>query len=295
MADLLLDVVLAGRGPGATEAWNRWWSGIDLDTLAWRDAQLLVMVEAPLRRRWLQHDPAAPRVEGLVRRAWTEAGLRVRLARELAASLMAAQLGPVILAGPPAAFLRAQREGAVRPVSEIHLLLPRPCLERAVAHLAQLGWQLTWPLPTRPCRSWSASVGLRRGADLLRLGWRHVQPPPWRTQAVERGLFAVAPEVLPAEDLILSLLSPGAAWDGVIPWEADVAVLADQPLDWPRVLRFGSTWDPALLDRLRTLQGRLSGLPAPVDRVCRRARLEGLAAQRLRTLFLRLHNALPRR
>lgn len=295
MTNSLLDVVLAGRGPAATEAWNRWWPGKDLDTMGWPEAQLLVMLDPTQRRRWLRDDPAAPRVEGLVRRAWTEAGLRVRLARELAASLAAAQLGPVILAGPAAAFLTGLRRGAVRPVTEIHLLLPRSGLDRAVAHLARLGWQLTWALPTRPCRSWSACVGLRRGADVLRLGWRHVQPPPWRTQVIEKGLFAAAPEMLPAEELILSLLCPGAVWDGVIPWEADLAFLADPLLDWQRVLTFGMSHDPVLLARLRTLRGRLVGIPELVSELPWLPRMEGVVARRIRSLFLYLHHALPRR
>lgn len=263
MTDQLLACVTAATDRKAAEAWSRWRCAIDIDSLPWRDTLLVPMIPAARRGLLQQGDPAAPILNGIVRRAWTQGSVYAARARSLVGALHAGGVEPVMIGGSTAAFLRGRDDGALRPATDITLFLPRQHVDGAVEILRQDGWAPRVPPPSRPARNWTNGLMLHRQKESLRVAWRHVAPPPWRSGRAERMLFAQRTESLSGEALLLSRLATEGGWDGVVPWQADVAFLSSRPLDWEGVFRAASALVPAVADRLRAAHGVIPGVPAP--------------------------------
>jgi hypothetical protein len=234
--------------------------------IEWRHALMVPMVREELLQRLVSGDDAAPRFAGLVRRAWTQGTMRAAVARELMQALASGGIGPVTIGGSAAAFLHRGGTGPIRPVTDIVLLVPRHAIDAAIAALRDLKWECTDPVPGLKARDWTAFTSMRRGNELLRIGWRHVGAPPWRSQAAERALFAEPREVLPLEPLLLSRLSTGGAWPDTMPLPADVAMLASQSLDWDSLFRQADLYVPDALVRLHAMCGIVRGIPLQVPR-----------------------------
>jgi len=266
VTDPLLQCILARDDSEAALAWRTWRSGIDIESIQWRHALMVPMVREGLLQRLIAGDEAAPILYGLVRRAWTQGTMRATIARELADSLVAAGIGPVMIGGAVAAFLQRDASGPIRPVTDIVLLLPRERVQDALRRLHELKWEASGT-PLRPAAySWTTIVTLHKGKEILRIGWRHVGTPPWRAIAAERELFATPREVLPIESLILSRLSEHGAWPDTLPWQADVALLASRPVSWDVTFREAGVWAPNVLRRLRDLRGAVAALPREIPR-----------------------------
>lgn len=263
MTDPLLGCVTAGTDREAVAAWSRWRSATDIDAIAWRDTLLVPMIPAARRSLLQEGDPAAPILTGIVRRAWTQGAVFAALARSIVGTLHAAGVGPVMIGGSTAAFLLGRDDGAVRPPTETTLFLPRRHVDGALEILLRDRWEPRPPMPPRSARSWASGLMLDRGAESLRIAWRHVVPPPWRSAHAERMLFSQRGESLPVETLLLSRLAPDAGWDDIIPWQADVAYLSALPLDWESVFRAASILVPAVADRLGEAHGVIPGVPRP--------------------------------
>lgn len=274
MTDPLLQCILARDDDEAADAWRRWRSSRDLDAIKWDHALMVPMVRENLLQRLLAGDDDAPRLTGLVRRAWTCGTARAAAAREIVANLASAGVGPVRIGGSLAAFIHRDGSGPIRPVTDILLLTPRHHIPGAIAALRDMKWELAGAAPSRTAYSWRTFTSMRCGQDTLRLAWRHVGTPPWRTQAAERALFANSAEVLPVESLLLSRLSTGGAWTDVIPWQADVALLASRQVDWDALWRDAAVLAPDALSKLRSLIGAASGVPSTVPVPAVRARIE---------------------
>ena len=256
---------------------------------------MVPMVREDLLQRFLANDDAAPRFTGLVRRAWTYGTTRTAAAREIVAHLTAAGIGPVIIGGSVAAFIHRGVNGPIRPVTDIVLLTPRDRVEGAIAALRHMKWELADELPPKTAFSWMTFASLRCGRDTLRLGWRHVGTPPWRTQAAERALFARSAEVLPIESLLLSRLSMGGAWPDAVPWQADVALLASQRLDWDAVFRDAAILAPDALAKLHSLRGALHGMPRTVPEPTLVPQIEHASWRVSRTAIRLVRRAVRRR
>lgn len=263
MNDQLLACVTAGTDGEAAAAWSRWRSATDIDSIPWRDTLLVPMIPAARRSLLQEGDPAAPILTGIVRRAWTLGSVFAARARALVGTLHAGGVGPVMIGGSTAAFLRGRDDGAVRPATDTTLFLPREQVDRAVEILRQDRWEPRAATPPLRARSWTSGLLLDRGKESLHVAWRHVGPPPWRSGRAERMLFAHRAESLPAEALLLSRLAPEGGWDGIIPWQADVAFLSAHTLDWESVFRAASALVPAVADRLREAHGVVPGVPRP--------------------------------
>jgi hypothetical protein len=259
----LVEAVISGDDESATAAWRLWRSGIDIEHIAWHDVLLVSMVAADRLRRWVAGDSAAGILTGVARRNRAQSTLRSAVARRLAADLVAAGGGPVMLAGPVAMFLHGGGD-AVRPITEIHLLLPRPAVPLAADILARSGWRATGP--GRPAAAdWDDHLVLACDGLLLRMQWRHLPVPPWRARGCEARLFTCVAPVLPREPLLASVLARGDDGAMAIPWQVDAALLLRQPVDWGRVLE-DTAGLPAVASRLEELRG--IGLPVPAG-VCR--------------------------
>lgn len=260
MTDPLLECILARTDEDAASHWRRWRRSTDIDCIEWRHALMVPMVREGLLQRLVDGDPDAPRLTGLVRRAWTYGTTRASTARELVARLADAGIGPVIIGGSLAAFLHRGATGPIRPVTDIVLLMPRHHVDRAIAALREMGWVPEGAAPKRKAYGWTACATMRLGKDTLRVGWRHVGTPPWRSRAAERALFAQPCEILPIEALLLSRLSAGGAWPDSLPWQADVALLAARSPDWDSLYRDAARFAPDALGRLRELSGAVPGV-----------------------------------
>jgi len=283
VTDRLLACVTAGTDREAASAWARWRSVIDLESMPWRDKLLVPMIPAARRSILQEGDPAAAILMGFVRRAWAQGAVFAARARGIVGALHAGGVGPVMIGGSTAAFLLGRGDGAVRPPTDVTVFLSRRQLDGAVEILRQGGWATRALMPPRPVRSWTNGLILDRGAESLRVAWRHVSPPPWRSGRAERTLFAQREELLPAEALLLSRLAVEGGWGGVIPWQADVAFLSAGPLDWERVFREAATLAPMVADRLREAHGVVPGVPRPSRRPSPTIRFEDAVSRGLRT------------
>jgi len=263
MTDHLLACVTASTDGEAAAAWSRWRAATDIDSMPWRDALLVPMIPAARRGLLQEGDPAAPILTGIVRRAWTQGAVFAARARSIVGTLHAGGVGPVMIGGSTAAFLRGREDGAVRPATDTTLFLPRRHVDAAVEILRQDRWEPRAAAPPLPARSWTSGLLLDRGKEALHVAWRHIGPPPWRSGRAERMLFAQRAESLPAEALLLSRLAPEGGWEGIIPWQADVAFLSAHALDWENVFRAASALVPAVADRLREAHGTIPGVPRP--------------------------------
>ena len=294
MTDPLLACILARSDDEASAAWRRWRGSTDIDAIEWRDALMVPMVREELLQRLVAGDPDAPRLTGLVRRAWTYGTTRAAAARALVAQLASAGIGPVMIGGSLAAFLHRGGSGPIRPVTDIVLLVPRHHVEGTVAALRDLKWERTGRAVPAKARSWTTFVSMRHGKDTLRIAWRHVSTPPWRARVVERALFSAPTELLPIGALILSRLSAGGAWADSIPWQADLSLLASHPIDWDAVLHDAAHAAPDALGRLRDARGAIAAVPSDVPHAAPGARIERALWMGARAAILAAHRVTSR-
>jgi hypothetical protein len=264
--DPLLQCILSGDDAEAESVWRAWRSRTDIDLIEWRHVLMMPMIREDLLQMLVSSDDAAPRFAGMIRRAWTQGTMRAAMARELAQALAAGGIGPVIIGGSVAAFIHRGGTRPFRPVTDIVLLVPRTAIDAAISVLRDLKWECTNPVPGPKARDWTAFMSMHRGKEFLRIGWRHVGTPPWRSRAAERALFAEPREALPLEPLLLSRLSTGGAWPDTMPLEADVALMASQAIDWDALLRLSELYAPDALTRLRAMCGTVRGVPLRIPR-----------------------------
>jgi hypothetical protein len=288
MTDPLLECVIAGSDEAAADAWSRWRSATDIDSIPWRDTLLVPMIAESRRIRFQAGDPAAPILSGFVRRAWTQGAILAARARGVVGALRHAGLGPVMIGGSTASFLLCRTDGALRPVTDTTILLPRDQLEGAVAVLGRERWVPRSGIPSRAWRGWASAMIVDRGRESLRVAWRHLAVPPWRSAGVERMLFAQRAESLPPEALLLSRLSREGDWDGMIPLEADVAHLSTAPIDWDGVFGVARELAPTLDARLRRLGGAVPGVPRPSAAPRLAVRLEDVVSRAIHGMTWRL-------
>lgn len=284
---LLVQAILARSSETAAAAWRQWRREVDVQKLSWSALHLLPVLGHDQLQPWLVGDPDAGILMGIVRRGWTEAQMRRQVLQECTASLEAGGVGPVMVAGPSAVFLRNQRPGSVRPLTAIHLALPRH-QQAAARHLLQnSGWLLEGTALEPKALDWVSHTSFLRNGIPLKLLWRHLPVAPWRAHCCEAALFANAEPVMPAEHLMLSLLAPGNAGDTLIPWLVDASLVSLTTHQWESFRELAACYAPAVFDRLAEL--RQAGTPVPAMRPpCRWAgRVESLVHRAARSLVTR--------
>ena len=127
---------------------------------------------------------------------------------------------------------------------------------------------------------------LRNGIP-LKLLWRHLPVAPWRARRCEADLFANAEPVMPAEHLMLSILSPTTAGDSLIPWQVDASLVPLTAHQWEHFRELAACYAPEAFDRLAEL--RQAGMSVPAMRPpCRWAsQVESLVHGAARSLVTR--------
>jgi hypothetical protein len=284
---LLVQAIMAGSADTAAVAWRQWRREVDVQKLSWSALHLLPVLGHDQLQPWLAGDPDAGILMGIVRRGWTEAKMRRQVLQECTAMLEAGGVGPVMVAGPSAVFLRNQRPGSVRPLTAIHLAMPRHQQAAARQLLQNSGWLLEGTAPEPKALDWVSHTNFLRNGIPLKLIWRHLPVAPWRARRCEADLFANAEPVMQAEHLMLSLLGTTNAGDPLIPWQVDASLVALTAQQWEHCRELATCYTPAAFDRLAEL--RQAGMPVPAMRPPSRwaSRMESLAHAAARSLVIK--------
>lgn len=265
--------------PARSAAWYRWRAHLDLDTLSYANLQTLPALATALPQ-WLEQDPLAPRLHGILKMAWSRNQVLLQTAAELHTTLLQASISPVALIGPLAWSLLAREDGAIRTIPSLTLLIPRHLLFRAVSTLILQGWQLQSPQPDADTLHWSSHLALTQPGRTLHLHWRitpnpHPGAPKFESEILQN--LRTIPwrahhfHVLSPEADLLHRLTDRPAWDPV-PWQADVLMTPFAAIDWPRLhqlaQRFSSQFHPIdtlqrLTDLRRNYHLSIPPIPAP--------------------------------
>ena len=260
----LVQAILARSADAAAAAWRQWRREDDVQKLSWSAIHLLPVLGHDQLQPWLADDPDAGILMGIVRRGWAEAQLRRQVLQECTAKLEAGGVGPVMVAGPSAVFLQNQRPSSVRPLTAIHLAVPRHQQAAARQLLQNSGWLLEGIAPEPKALDWVSHTNFLRNGIPLKLLWRHLPVAPWRARRCEADLFANAEPVMPAEHLMLSLLTPITAGNLLIPWQVDASLVALTAHQWESFRELAACYAPAAFERLADL--RQAGMPVPAMR-----------------------------
>jgi hypothetical protein len=257
----------------ATAAWRSWRGAVDIQHLTWPEMQLLPVLNGPRLDGWLADDPAAGIIKGIVRRAWSEAQVRLGLAREIFGCLHRSGCAPLTLIGAAGAYLRCLDSTAVRPVLELRVLIPRWHLPLAAAVLEAEGWQPRDACPEGDWLDRRSHILYSRNGSRLYLHWRLLEVEPRLAAACEREFLAPRsavqaigtefPILAPADALLESLSVHSESVDALA-WQAEVALVLHSvggSIDWPRFRRVATRFRPGLLDRFAEL--RALGLAVP--------------------------------
>jgi hypothetical protein len=263
---------LTGGDAESTAAWKAWRTSVDIEHLAWPDMQILPLLNGSRLEAWLANDPAAGILKGIVRRAWSEAQVRLGTAREVVASLTTAGCDSITVTGALGSYLRSLESTAIRPVLELRLLIPRQHLALAAAALEAEGWQPRDKLPTQGWLDRMSFLYFSRNGTRLYLHWRLLNVDPHRASACEheflsdyRAVDAIGTtfRILSPCHALLETLADRAESVDALAWQADSALILrnGEPLDWRRWSAIAARYQPLVFDSLPELRGM--GLDVP--------------------------------
>ncbi len=257
--------------PQARQAWERWRASIDVNTLSYVSQQLLPAL-IPAFPEWLDNDPAAGILQGIVRRVWSQNQLRLHKAMEVDSQLTQADAQPVI-AGPLAWSLQT-KPPAIRVIPHLTFLVPRAKVGQAAKVLLDAGWERLGDMPLDRVLARSVRVSFRRENLRLNLIWRLVVVPPEDALECERAILSLIDriewnrqtvQITTPEATLLDILA--GQRDGDLPWQADVAMVGTSAMDWPTFFDLARRFAPLAMDRLREVRSfsRLAIPPLPAD------------------------------
>jgi hypothetical protein len=164
-------------GPDALDAWRRWSTEFDLDSLDTEGFWILPLLYTNLTKGDFQH-PERRRLAGVYKQMRLRNALAQPRLRGLIERLQEA--GADALPGPITSLVLLGLDDAI-PLSPVQLLVPAEVLEVADALLQSLDWRPEMPLPPEPLTPFVACVRYRHHeAGDLRLCWRPFGPdgPP---------------------------------------------------------------------------------------------------------------------
>lgn len=241
---LLLQAAVARDGAGidAIDAWHR---RVDLDGVIDNGSfRLLPLAHANLEALGCRH-PAMKMLGGVRRRAWVEAQLRDRFATDVLQAFAAAEI-PTIVAKGLALAHAFYPEPALRPMSDVDLLVPPAHADAAIAALQRLGFALLEGYETGPFLSHAVHL-VRNGSEQIDLHialFSDVAPDAAQHRVWDaavpleiRGVAALRPG---DSDMLLHVMVHGLRANPVPPlrWVTDAAMIMRHggPLDWDRIV-----------------------------------------------------------
>lgn len=249
-APLLLSAVLTHSGSDARAACRAWRQSADIQHLSWPDPQLIPVLNGPRFHEWLTDDPASGLLKGIVRRAWTEAQVRLALAQETMAGLDWAGCHSVTLFGPAALYVRNDRPQSIRPVSEIRLLIPRMHLD------------------------WTKYTLFFRNGVKLYLHWRVLSVAAHQASACEHSFLAsrrfiesngtLVGVLALGHDLLAAVAPRTESGADVIPWQIDASLIPKHDIQRTCWIALATAYSPQAVDRMSEL--RALGMSTPILR-----------------------------
>jgi hypothetical protein len=273
---------LSDKDPEAAAAWKAWRHSVDIQNLTWPEMQILPILNGPRLEQWLADDSAAGVLKGIVRRAWSEAQVRLGLAQEVTNCLEQAGCDSVTLIGAVGAYLRSLHSDAIRPILELRILVPRPHLALAARALEAEGWQPRDELPHGEWLDRMTHVLYTRNGTRLYLHWRVLRVNARRADACERE-FLSEHRIVEAIGTSFRILAPGHALletlaereetVDVLAWQADAALILREPpalrelprgesIDWARWSVLAARYQPQVFERVPELRAMGLGIPA---------------------------------
>jgi hypothetical protein len=269
----LLLAALSGSDTEATASWREWRRSVDIQNISWPELQFIPILNGRRLDMWLSDDLAAGVLKGIVRRAWSEAQVKLAFAREVEHVLTQAGCASVTVIGPAGSYLRNLHLQTVRPISEIRLLIPRQHLPRACEALKAEGWQPCGEISRGDGLDWSTHALFLRGGTGLYLHWRVLNVHAPQARECERE-FLSDHRIVQAMGARYRILAPGHALleilagraghesADVIPWQAEASMVPRDDIDWIRWTHLAARFQPQAFDRISTL--RAMGIDFPV-------------------------------
>jgi hypothetical protein len=247
---------------------ERWLAETNIERLAAGQYQLLPLLYPQMARIAGDH-PWLPRLKGVHRRTWFVNQLAIKAAHD-ALAVLAAAGQPVLLIGPAALALTLYADSAARLIGAPLLLTPTTDRLAAIRALIAAGWQPSPQidaLTTVRFERWQAEHLFLKplsGKETLqvRLCW-HALPsapsPAWSTQWFDRAVplanESIQARTLDPTDQLLRSLTAGPALE-LIPLVDGHRLIAQSPIDWPRLVRLAvqGHLTLALAERLAIVQ-----------------------------------------
>jgi Uncharacterised nucleotidyltransferase len=237
---LLVDALLLPL-PLAEDAWRKWRASTEVGHLDHRSVHFLPALAGRMAQ-WLTHDPHQAIFLGICRRAWTQNQVRRKLLADALKILRNAGIERVAATGPVLWNALYWREGAIRPIGRIDLLVEPVDARRTLDALFNAGWMAPNAVPETSGKHFYFSPGalLRSpAAGDVRVHWRAL---PNTDFSLRRPLFPelelmpemIAPYAIPAEHSLIAAL--GGNLEDEIDWRCDGVMICRQPgLRWEKV------------------------------------------------------------
>ena len=247
----------------ATAAWLQWRGAVDIQHLTWTEMQMLAILNGPRLEEWLLDDPSAGVLKGIVRRSWSEAQIRLALAREVAETVILAGCGSVTHIGAVGAYLRNLKATSIRPILEIRLLIPRCHLATSAKALQVEGWQSDFDVPSGEDLDWNTSMYFSRNGAGVFLHWSVLRVEADRAIACEddflsehRILETIGTrfQILSPEHALLEALCERDTSVDVVPWQADAALILREPIGWDRWTTLAAKFQRTVFARIPELR-----------------------------------------
>jgi hypothetical protein len=244
-------ILAAAVGPvaGATEAFTAWRSNADLEAPFGREIfRLLPLVYDRMHRLGLD-DPLMGRLKGVYRFSWYRTHALLHRTAPVVAALQAAGVDTLMLKGVPLLFTY-YRNHALRPMSDIDVLVPPAQVRHAMAVLQAQGWRRLAKASDEDLQYRHAMLHHNAAGDEIDLHWHGLFETC--NDAADRAFWegarpldvaGVATRQLDPALMLLHLVVHGVRYNLEPParWIADAITLLQAEgarLDWDRFLAF---------------------------------------------------------